>query len=50
MLLAILDLLLMLVLWFFVYRVKDGGVASMSGIGPILVVTVWLMLTGVILW
>jgi len=50
MLLAILDLFLMLVVWFVVYRVQDGGVASMSGIGPILVVTVWLMLTGFILW
>jgi len=50
MLLFVLDLFIMLFVWLLVYRVPDGGVFTISGVGPILVILLWIMLTVGFLW
>lgn len=50
MLLFVLDLVIMLFVWLLVYRVQGGGVFSISGIGPILVVLLWVLFTLGFLW
>ncbi len=50
MLLAFLDIFVLISVWFWAYHVQDWTVATMSGIPSILVVLVWLIVTGAVLW